>query len=106
MVEMARSANPPPPPVAAPAGRLPRWIPVVGGVLVVAVAAWYLFRPEPSPPSRSDLATLVTTPVASVEPGQPSLGRPVGLSLLIGNARTLRRLDLDDGSWTEYETIG
>jgi hypothetical protein len=62
--------------------------------------------PSTLSPAPSSAAT--TSLVAPVDgrPGDPLLGRPVGLSLLIGGSSNLRRLDLDTGVVTDYDTNG
>ncbi len=57
--------------------------------------------------SPTSLPVLTNQPRPPSEPGQPTLGDPVGFSLLAGSdSGPLSRLDLDRGEWTEYEVTG
>lgn len=55
---------------------------------------------DPTEPSVDQEATTSTSMVGA---GEPLLGQPVGLSLLIGSELRLRRVDLDTGVVTTYE---
>ncbi|MCP5031041.1 MAG: hypothetical protein GY939_04500 [Actinomycetia bacterium] len=56
-------------------------------------------------PTSLPLLTIERRPLS--EPGQATLGGPVGFSLLVGSdSGPLSRLDLDRGEWTEYEATG
>ncbi len=58
---------------------------------------------EATDPTEPSVDREATTSTSIVGGGEPLLGRPVGLSLLIGSELRLRRVDLDTGVVTTYQ---